>query len=133
MNKYNDINSINPKYWGKSGWIFLNSIALTYKPENKEKYKLFFSQLPFLLPCSTCGANLINNMHTLDDALTNKSTLLNWLLEVRNNVQIENGRPLRTFEFNMNEIFNDCNSYNSIYILCAIITIVIILTILYKK
>ena len=39
MNKYNDINSINPKYWGKSGWIFLNSIALTYKPENKEKYK----------------------------------------------------------------------------------------------
>ena len=41
IDKFFEIKSINPEYWGKSGWIFLNSIALTYKPEYKEKYKLF--------------------------------------------------------------------------------------------
>ena len=33
---YKSVDSIKPIYWGKCGWIFLNSIALTYKKELKE-------------------------------------------------------------------------------------------------
>ena len=62
IDKYLEINSIDPIFWGKSGWIFLNSIALTYKPENKENYKLFIEQLPYILPCKTCGENLKKNL-----------------------------------------------------------------------
>ena len=59
-NKYLDIRSIAPVYWGSSGWIFLNSIALTYKPELKSYYKNFFLQIPYILPCATCGENFIS-------------------------------------------------------------------------
>ena len=62
IDKYLEIKSISPEYWGKSGWIFLNSIALTYKPEYKEIYKKFIMQLPVILPCLKCGENLKNNM-----------------------------------------------------------------------
>ena len=37
-----EIKQINPKYWGKSSWIFLNSLGLTYYPEKKKNYKIFF-------------------------------------------------------------------------------------------
>ena len=36
MNDYKDITTIDPKYWGRCGWIFLNSIALTYDNKLKE-------------------------------------------------------------------------------------------------
>ena len=79
---YKSIDSINPKHWGKSGWNFLNSIALTYKPEYKENYKLFFSQLQYILPCYECGLDIKNSMHSLDDALKSKESLLLWLLKI---------------------------------------------------
>ena len=39
IDKYLEIDSIEPNYWGKNGWIFLNSVALTYKTEYKDKYR----------------------------------------------------------------------------------------------
>ena len=80
IDKFLDIKSIDPEYWGKSGWIFINSIALTYKPEFKEAYKQFILQLPIVLPCKTCGENLRKNLSTLDDALISKESLINWFI-----------------------------------------------------
>jgi hypothetical protein len=105
LDRYLDINSIDPMYWGKCGWIFLNSIALTYRPEHKDKYKLFIEQLQYILPCRTCGDNLKRNLPELNDALESKEKFLIWLLKIRNEIYVEQKRPTKTLIDNYNEIF----------------------------
>lgn len=105
IDKYFDIKSIDPEFWGKSGWIFINSIALTYKPEYKEAYKQFILQLPIILPCKTCGENLKKNLNTLDDALNSKESLINWLINVRNGIYNDNNTPWK--HKNIKETFDE--------------------------
>lgn len=133
LDKYNNISSIDPKYWGKCGWIFLNSIALTYKKELKDNYKQFFLMLPYVLPCEKCGFNLKKNLGTLDDALENKESLLNWLLFIRNEIYIEQNRKTKTITENINEIYikNETNYYLLIFI--GILLILITIYFIYKK
>lgn len=137
IDQYLDIKSIDPAYWGKCGWIFINSIALTYKPEYKNNYKLFIQQLPYILPCRTCGVNLIKNMNKLDDALESKELLLEWLLKIRNDIYIEQNRSTKTLKDNINEIFSIKYSYTTEFhtLIITILSVLILLTLifLFKK
>ncbi len=135
IDNFLEIKSIDPCYWGKSGWIFLNSIALTYKPENKEKYKAFIEQLPYILPCRTCGENLFKNMNSLNEALENKEKLIKWFIDLRNAIYEDNLIPQnkKTMVETFNEIFTDNNSINTVYIyLIGLILLFVFLIILYK-
>jgi hypothetical protein len=107
IDKFLEIKSIDPEYWGKSGWIFLNSIALTYDPVNKEHYRQFILQLPYILPCKTCGENLKKNIPSLDKALESKESLINWLITVRNGIYIDNHTEWKqkNFKTTFDEIF----------------------------
>jgi hypothetical protein len=134
IDNYFNIDSIDPQYWGKSGWIFLNSIALTYNPEYKENYKKLMEQLPYILPCKTCGSNLKKNMAELDNALESKQNLLNWLLKIRNEIYEENQRykDKKTLNDNIDEIFyKRCD--NKLYIYLSIMILVLILLIVVYK
>ena len=133
IDNYFDIKSIDPEYWGKSGWIFLNSIALTYKPEYKESYKQFISQLQFILPCKTCGENLKKNIDSLDDALVSKESLLNWLINVRNGIYNDNGTQWKNknIKQTLDEIFyshsNNVNLYWWVFFLVLVLILLIYL------
>lgn len=137
IDQYLDIKSIDPIYWGKCGWIFLNSIALTYKPEHKDKYKLFIEQLPYILPCRTCGSNLTTNIHELDNALESKESFLNWLLKIRNDIYVEQDRPTKTLKDNIGEIFSIKYLYTSevhtAFITILSVLVLLILIFLFKK
>jgi hypothetical protein len=134
IDNYLNINSIDPIYWGKSGWIFLNSIALTYKPEQKDKYKTFIQQLPYILPCRTCGDNLNKNLNTLDDALESKEKLLKWLIEIRNQIYEENLVPIKkNMKETFDEIFYRGIDYSIYFYLILSIIIFIFLIVIYKK
>ena len=111
---YNNIITIDPKYWGKCGWIFLNSIGLTYDEKLKDKYKQFIQSLPYVLPCKKCGSHLKNNIDNIDDILKNKETFLNWLLYIRNNICKEQQKEVKTIKNNLEEIFNNINNLNNI-------------------
>ncbi len=134
IDSYFDIKSIDPNYWGKSGWIFLNSVALTYKPEHKEKYRIFIEQLPWILPCTSCGNNLKKNLNTLDDALESKEKLLRWLIDVRNEIYDENLRPnsKKGMKETFDEIFYKECDYSIYGYLSLLLISFIILIILYK-
>ena len=137
FDQYLDIKSIDPEYWGKCGWIFLNSIALTFKPELKEKYKLFIEQLPYILPCKTCGSNMFKNMSELNNALESKENFLNWLLKIRNDIYIEHGRPTKTIKDNFNEIFSVKYLYttelHTVVITAVSLIVLLILIFLFKQ
>ena len=117
IDKFLEIKSIDPEYWGKSGWIFLNSIALTYDPVNKEHYLQFILQLPFVLPCKTCGENLKKNIPSLDEALDTKEGLINWFINVRNGINTDNHTEWKhkNFKSTFDEIFYTYSSKVNMY------------------
>ena len=107
-NIINNINSINPKIWGKAGWIFLFSIALTYEFKNKDFYKIFFISIENILPCNSCRKNYKKHINDLNDTVfNNKENLLNWLLNIKNEIAIENKQPIITLDDMLNEIYNN--------------------------
>jgi hypothetical protein len=132
IDKYLDIKSIDPKYWGKNGWIFINSVALTYKPEFKESYKLFVLQLPTILPCKSCGENLKKNIHTLDSALDSKESFLNWLINLRNDIYRDNNMlwKQKNIKETFDEIFYTESENKNLY-WWVFFSIVILIVLLY--
>ena len=132
IDKFLDIKSIDPEYWGKSGWIFIDSIALTYNPLYKENYKQFILQLPYILPCKTCGENLIKNIHTLDYALGSKETFIKWLINVRNDIYKDNNTPWK--QKNIKETFDEIfylHDQNIIVYTCIFFSILILIILIY--
>ena len=129
MDEYKDITTIDPKYWGKCGWIFLNSIALTYDDTFKEKYKQFILTLPYILPCKKCGSHLknsINEIENIDKILKNKETFISWLLEVRNNICKDQNKEIITINDELNEIFNKQENNKIKYFIIVLVSLVII-------
>jgi hypothetical protein len=134
IDKFLEIKSIDPEYWGKSGWIFLNSIALTYNPIYKENYRQFILQLPYILPCISCGVNLKKNINSLDIALESKENLIDWFIKIRNEIYKDN--KLYWKEKNLKDTFNEIfyshsNSINIYwYILFSIIILIFLIYLL---
>ena len=139
IDKFFEIKSINPEYWGKSGWIFLNSIALTYKPEYKENYREFFLQMPYILPCKTCGENFKKNINNLDEVLNSKESLLNWLINIRNNIYKDNNTEWKqkSIKSTFDEIFysheENINSYWWIFSSLLVLFMLLYLLVIEKK
>jgi hypothetical protein len=130
IDQYLNLKSIDPKYWGKSGWIFLNSIALTFNPEYRAEYKKFIEQLPYILPCKTCGDSLKTKLDKLDEALESKQNFLLWLLDIRNSINIENSRPKVSLDADINEIFYNNNNSSIFWIIISIIILLLLILLL---
>lgn len=104
-----NIDSINPLKWGKAGWIFLFSIALTYDVKKRKEYETFFISLKNVLPCEKCRNNYNEHLNTLHSSVfDSKQNLLNWLLNTRNNIAKKNNVP----KMSMNDIFDEINYYH---------------------
>ncbi len=134
IDNYYEIKSIDPIYWGKHGWIFLDSIALTYNPEYKQHYRKFIQELPFILPCRSCGSQLKKNMNSLDNALESKENFINWLIEIRNEIYDENGIP--QYKKNIKSTFDEIfylNNNNNYYWIIFSIAVLLILVVIFKK
>ena len=137
VDKYLGISSIDPAVWGKSGWIFLNSIALTFNPNkrenHKECYKKFFKCLPDVLPCNDCGDNLKHEIKNIDSALIDNKSLLKWLLNIRNKISEEQGKGKMTMKQSILEIFHENNSNTSQYMWIFVMILILVLLIYILK
>jgi hypothetical protein len=95
---------MDPQIWGKHGWIFLHSVTLAYPDDptenDKQNYRTFFNTLPFILPCAACRQNLDKHMGkvSLDQALTNKKSLVKWLIAIHNETNITLGKPILSYD-----------------------------------
>ena len=101
------------------------------------RLKIFIQQLPYILPCKTCGANLINNIEQIDEALETKESFLTWLMKLRNDIYKEQNRPTKTLNDNINEIFSIKYTYTpeayTIFITILSGIVLLILIFLFKK
>ena len=135
--KYLSMSGIKPSVWGKAGWKFLNSIALVYNINKKQQYKNFFEALPHVLPCEDCGQELEENLGGLEEALTSKKRLLDWLCSIRNGVAKKfEGKQLTRKDVIL-EIFespvdNTCK-YIWIFVLILVLILLIFIVKMFKK
>ena len=103
---------MNPKIWGPHAWIFLHSITLN-DPKNptleqKEQYKNFFLNLQHVIPCEKCAYNYKQKLKKNPIKLDNKKMLIEWLIEIHNDINKSHNKPTITYkEF--------INYYNKLY------------------
>lgn len=81
---------IDPRFWGREAWIFLQNIAKGY-PSNptlidKNNYKILFDSLKNTLPCSTCRSNYKQHLREFPiiNYLKDRKSLLTWVRLVKN-------------------------------------------------
>ena len=91
---------MNPNVWGPVGWKFLHSITFNYphRPTNAEMKSTidFFGSLGKMLPCTICQQHYENHLkqYPIEDAVINRSSLVNWLINIHNQVNIQLGKPV---------------------------------------
>ncbi len=91
--------NLGPESWGPHAWKFIHIVALAYpvKPtlEEKQNYKRFYTTIGDIIPCVHCREHykehLLKNPIT-DDILINRKKLLNWTIDIHNEVNKLNGK-----------------------------------------
>lgn len=110
--------NINPLHWGPPSWKFLHYITLSYpdNPSQKDKIRMynFFIIIKDLLPCEKCRYNY--NEHLVKfpltyEILSSRFTLVNWLINIHNEVNITLGKNIITYNEFLEIYVN--NEYNS--------------------
>ena len=133
---------MDPNIWGPAAWKFLHSVTLAY-PEcpndiDKTGMKNFFTNLKYVLPCNSCKNHFTDNLSKYpltDDILCSKEKLVKWLIDIHNEVNKMNGKPIKSYidmlsEFD-NMYYNNRNIYYKYIIIMVIILIVLILLFLF--
>jgi len=94
---------MDPNVWGPKFWFSLHSVSMTYPfypdEEDKRRYKSFYELLEFVLPCALCRENYRKNLlsYPIDKHLKDRKSLVYWVIDVHNMVNVENGKPTLTY------------------------------------
>ncbi len=95
---------IEPNVFGPSLWASIHYICLgapeTLDVRQKLSYKMFFEQLPYVIPCYNCGLHLESNLKKtpIDQFLTGSEDLFKWSVDLHNVVNTQLGKPLMNYE-----------------------------------
>lgn len=129
---------MRPEIWGPHAWIMLHSITLGYpdNPSQNDKINMlnFINSLSYVLPCEKCRINLSKHLqsHRLDDnVLSSRKNLVNWMIDIHNEVNRENNKPILTHEEALTKILEPYNHNtnnpeqsqlsNNLFIICIVL------------
>ena len=94
---------MDPNIWGPKAWFFLHSVTLAYPENPNEKQQMdmynFFMSIRDILPCDVCKIHYGENIgdgKVLRFAVRHKSSLVNWLIQIHNNVNALNNKKILT-------------------------------------
>ncbi|AYV78956.1 MAG: putative FAD-linked sulfhydryl oxidase [Edafosvirus sp.] len=137
--------NIDPKLWGYHTWNFMHYITLSYSENPTEEemndIKNFFLLIPKVLPCEKCRKNFILNLQKYPltpQILQSKHQLILWLINMHNEVNIELGKPLITYDdvismIPLNNTTDEKGNGTTICIILILLILVIIGLLLYIK
>lgn len=117
--------------WGPHFWSMIHYTALGYpdspSPIDREKYKEFFENLGFILPCKQCSFNYNRHLRELpiDSYLENKSTLFEWTVKLHNIVNRDTGK---TIQYSFDQAwskYNRINDKKNNYLIMGVVVLVI--------
>ena len=76
---------------------------------DKENYKHFFNSLQNILPCPKCREHYQKNIQDLPIQLNSRDELIQWLINIHNNVNKLNNKDILSYE-DVKKVY--LNSYN---------------------
>ena len=136
---------VSPEVWGDYYWFVFYTTALTYEKnpsqQNKDITKTLYLSLAKKLPCETCSGNFEQHLKKFpldDEALKNNENLLNWVVNIHNEVNKITRSKLVTSDemrqkylriYNKKKINKQCTYY--IYLIMFLVVLLCI--ILYFK
>tara|TARA_B100000963_G_C22370075_1_gene555499 strand:+ start:56 stop:523 length:468 start_codon:yes stop_codon:yes gene_type:complete len=92
------------KIWGPYFWFTLHTITLAY-PDNptyhdKRRYNDFFVSVQYILPCPKCREHYKQHLDNfpISISLDNKESLVIWLFNLHNQVNISLKKPIMEYE-----------------------------------
>lgn len=107
--------NLSPLHWGPKTWFFLESVAIGYPTnptaDEKTSMKNLLVALKDLLPCLSCRLNYAsyldetiegNYLDYLDKIVSDRETLITFIVDLHNDVRVRNGQTGRSIE----EVFN---------------------------
>ena len=131
----------NNNIWGPPAWTFLHTVTYNY-PENptdddKRNFYNFFMSLQHVLPCNKCKAHYQQNIqkYDLSESLDSRENLVKWLIDLHNDVNRDNGKPVWSYSEVYNkyrEMYNKTNIYNNIIIFTIILIVLILIFFLFN-
>ena len=106
------MDNIDPKIWGGNAWKFLHCIVRAYPnnptEEDKTTYANFFKMISDVLPCAKCRVNFKKELLKLpmdSVALQNKTELLKWWVNIRNEANKNVDKPPKSLEGYDSDVF----------------------------
>ena len=98
----------NNNIWGPPAWTFLHTVTYNY-PENpteddKRNFYNFFDSLQHVLPCEKCKGHYKQNIqkYDLNNSLGSRQDLVKWLIDLHNDINKDNGKPVWSYS----EVYN---------------------------
>lgn len=99
---------MDPHIWGPGLWLALHSITLNYpddpSPRDKENTRKFFEYVGYNLPCFFCRDNYARHLKEYPIQLDTKTDLVNWLIDIHNDVNKELGKSVLSRQEAMEKI-----------------------------
>jgi hypothetical protein len=82
---------MHPKFWGNKLWYSIHILSITYIPENKPYYAVFFNSLQFVISCLKCEVEFKRYLKRHPPDFTN---LKQWAIDLHNNVNKRLGKKI---------------------------------------
>ena len=92
------------KIWGPYFWFTLHTITLGYSDnptyQDKRRYNDFFSSVQYILPCEKCREHYRTHLNNfpISISLDNKESLVQWLFNLHNQVNISLNKDAMSYE-----------------------------------
>ena len=92
------------KIWGPYFWFTLHTITLGYSDnptyQDKRRYNDFFSSVQYILPCEKCREHYRTHLNNfpISISLDNKESLVQWLFNLHNQVNISLNKEAMSYE-----------------------------------
>ena len=125
----------NNNIWGPPAWTFLHTVTYNY-PENpteddKRNFYNFFMNLQHVLPCEKCKAHYKQNIkkYDLKNNLGSRQELVKWLIDLHNDINKDNGKPVWSYSevYNKYQNMYKSGSFMNKVLIFVILCIVLIL------
>jgi len=93
---------MSPSVWGPFVWTTMHIVSLGYSAtpsqEEKQAATQFYESLQIMIPCPICREHYGQFLKETPPAVQNRDTLIRWVFNVHNKVNVQLGKPERTFE-----------------------------------
>jgi len=105
--------------WGPKLWYVLHLMTFNY-PEIPNEYEKrhfhdFFVNLQYVLPCLKCRYHYRQTLekYPITPNLDNKNSLVKWLIDIHNEVNVSTGKPIKSYNEVLQEYKDEMSKTNT--------------------